>query len=84
MAVASALHDLDAITLSTARLVEQGQVEAGLGSRLLLAASLSNHVLNGAVAAALGKRRLWKWLALPYAATFLGGATLLLFWPLSG
>jgi uncharacterized membrane protein (DUF4010 family) len=60
VAVASGLHDLDAITLSTARFVEQGQVETQLGWRLILAAPLSNLVLKGAAAAVLGEQRLWK------------------------
>jgi uncharacterized membrane protein (DUF4010 family) len=81
LAVVSGLHDLDAITLSTARFVEQGQVEAHLGWRLILAASLSNLVLKGAAAAVLGERRLWKWVAMPYAAALVGGVALLLLWP---
>jgi uncharacterized membrane protein (DUF4010 family) len=84
VAVASGLHDLDAITLSTARFVEQGQVEPQLGWRLILAASLSNLVLKGTVAAVLGDPRLWRWLALPYAAALIGGAALLLLWPALG
>jgi uncharacterized membrane protein (DUF4010 family) len=84
VAVISGLHDLDAITLSTARFVEQGQVEAHLGWRLILAASLSNLVLKGAAAAVLGERRLWKLVAVPYAAALLGGVALLLLWPALG
>jgi uncharacterized membrane protein (DUF4010 family) len=83
VAVVSGLHDLDAITLSTARFVEQGQVEAQLGWRLILAASLSNLVLKGAAAAILGEHRLWKWVAVPFAAALLGGGALLLLWPQS-
>jgi uncharacterized membrane protein (DUF4010 family) len=81
VAVISGLHDLDAVTLSTARFVEQGQVEAQLGWRLILAGSLSNLVLKGAAVAVLGERSLLKWIALPYGAALLGGTALLLFWP---
>jgi uncharacterized membrane protein (DUF4010 family) len=81
VAVISGLHDLDAITLSTARFVEQGQVEAQLGWRLILAGSLSNLVLKGAAVAVLGERSLLKWIALPYGAALLGGTALLLLWP---
>jgi uncharacterized membrane protein (DUF4010 family) len=84
VAVVSGLHDLDAITLSTARFVEQGQVEAQLGWRLILAASLANLVLKGAAAAILGGARLLKWLAVPYGGALLGGTALLLFWPGGG
>jgi len=80
VALISGLHDLDAITLSTARFVEQGQVEAQLGWRLILAGSLSNLVLKGAAVAVLGERSLLKWIALPYGAALLGGTALLLLW----
>jgi uncharacterized membrane protein (DUF4010 family) len=81
IAVISGLHDLDAITLSTARFVEQGQLETQLGWRLILAASLSNLILKGAVVAILGERNLLKWIALPYGAALVGGMALLLLWP---
>jgi uncharacterized membrane protein (DUF4010 family) len=81
VAVISGLHDLDAITLSTARFMEQGQVEAQLGWRLILAGSLSNLVLKSAAVAVLGERSLLKWIALPYGAALLGGTSLLLLWP---
>jgi uncharacterized membrane protein (DUF4010 family) len=81
IAVISGLHDLDAITLSSARFMEQGQIEPQLGWRLILAASLSNLVLKGATVSVLGNRSLFKWIALPYAAALLGRAAMLLFWP---
>jgi len=81
VAVISGLHDLDAITLSTARFMEQGQVEAQLGWRLILAGSLSNLLLKGVAVAVLGKRSLLTWIAIPYAAALLGGTILLLLWP---
>ena len=81
VAVISGLHDLDAITLSTARFVEQGQVDTQLGWRLILAGSLSNLVLKGAAVAVLGERSLLKWIALPYVAALFGGTALLLLWP---
>jgi uncharacterized membrane protein (DUF4010 family) len=81
IAVISGLHDLDAITLSSARFMEQGQIEPQPGWRLILAGSLSNLVLKGAAVAVLGNRSLFKWIALPYAAALLGGAAMLLFWP---
>jgi uncharacterized membrane protein (DUF4010 family) len=81
VAVNSGLHDLDAITLSTGQFMEQGQIDAQLAWRLILAGSLSNLVLKGAAAAVLGNRSLLKWIALPYAAAFLGGTALLLLWP---
>jgi uncharacterized membrane protein (DUF4010 family) len=81
VAVVSGLHDLDAITLSTARFVEQGQLEPQLGWRLILTASLVNLVLKGAAVAILAKDRLLRWIAVPFTAALLGGAALLLLWP---
>jgi uncharacterized membrane protein (DUF4010 family) len=81
VALISGLYDLDAITLSTARLVEQGQVETQLGWRLILAASLSNLVFKGVLVIVLGERSLPKWIALPYGAALLGGTALLFLWP---
>jgi uncharacterized membrane protein (DUF4010 family) len=81
VAVASGLHDLDAITLSTARFVEHGQVEPQLGWRLILAASLSNLVFKAAAVAVLGEHRLPRRIAAPYAAALLGGMALMLLWP---
>jgi uncharacterized membrane protein (DUF4010 family) len=81
VAVASGLHDLDAITLSTARFVEYGQVEPQLGWRLILAASLSNLVFKAAAVVVLGAHQLPRRIAAPYAAALLGGMALLLLWP---
>jgi uncharacterized membrane protein (DUF4010 family) len=81
LAVVTGLHDLDAITLSTARFVEHGQVDASLGWRLIVAASLSNLVLKGAVVAVLGGRRLLRWIAVPFGVGLLGGIALLFLWP---
>jgi uncharacterized membrane protein (DUF4010 family) len=81
LAVVSGLHDMDAITLSTARFVEQGQIEAQLGWRLILAACLANLVVKGAVVAVLGRQRLLRRIAVPFATALLGGAALLFLWP---
>jgi uncharacterized membrane protein (DUF4010 family) len=81
VAVVSGLHDMDAITLSTSRLVEQGRVDADTGWRLILLASLSNLVVKGGIAALLGHRRLLPWVALLFGAAAAGGAAILLLWP---
>jgi uncharacterized membrane protein (DUF4010 family) len=81
VAALSGLYDLDAITLSTARFVDGEQLEPALGWRLILTASLSNLVTKAGIATVLGRRRLLRWIAVPYAAAILGGLTLLLLWP---
>jgi uncharacterized membrane protein (DUF4010 family) len=81
VAAASGLYDLDAITLSTSRLVNQGQLDAGTGWRLILTASLTNLGAKAGIAAALGNRRLLRGIAVPFALAIAGGIVLLLAWP---
>ncbi len=81
IAIVSGLHDVDAITLSTSQLVDQGKLEAATGWRIILTAALSNLVVKALIAAALGPRRLLKWVSIFFAAAFLGGVLLMLVWP---
>jgi uncharacterized membrane protein (DUF4010 family) len=83
VAVLSGLHDLDAITLSTANFVELGELESDLGWRLIAIATMSNLVMKGIFVAVLGHRRLLGWVAAGFGAGFLGGIALLLLWPAS-
>ncbi len=82
VAILSGAHDLDAITLSTAQLVDKGQLEPLIGWRIILTAALSNLVVKLAVAGLLGSRHLFAWLMLFYGAAFAGGIALLLWWPI--
>lgn len=81
VAVLSGLHDMDAITLSTAQLVDRGQVEPAVGWRVILTAALSNLVIKAMIAGLLGQRRLFAWVALMYSAAFAGGIAIMLLWP---
>jgi uncharacterized membrane protein (DUF4010 family) len=81
IAIISGIHDMDAITLSTSRLVDQNQVEAGTGWRLILTAALSNMVFKGAIVAVMALRKLFFWVAVPFAAALVGGLLLLAVWP---
>ena len=81
VAILSGFHDLDAITLSTARLVDQGRVGTDTGWRLILTASLANLVVKAALAGLVGSARLLRWIALPFGVVLLGGLALLLLWP---
>jgi uncharacterized membrane protein (DUF4010 family) len=77
----SGLTDLDAITLSTAKLVEGGTLDSDLGWRLILAAAVSNLAFKAAIALAIGDRRLaWRSTAL-FAAGIVGGVLILWLWP---
>ncbi len=81
VAVLSGLHDVDAITLSTSQLVNQGTLEPATGWRVILIATLSNLVVKALIACMLGHRRLFTWVAILYAAAFAVGLALFLFWP---
>jgi len=81
VSVLSGLTDMDAITLSTSRLVQGGRLEADLGWRLILVASLSNLVFKGAMVAVLGSRRLALRVAALFGVLLGAGGLLLALWP---
>lgn len=61
VAALSGLTDIDAIVLSTARLVTGGTMDPGAGQRIVLVALLASLVAKGLIIGALGPRRLWGW-----------------------
>jgi len=77
----SGLTDIDAITLSVARLVGSDQIDPAQGWRLIVVALLSNLVFKGAMAALLGDRRLRRWILLLFGLQLVAGAAVLAFWP---
>jgi uncharacterized membrane protein (DUF4010 family) len=81
VAVVSGLTDLDAITLSTARLIDQGKLDAGTGWRLILVAAMANLVFKGLVVALLGSRRLLTYTIILFGLALVGGAAILMLWP---
>ena len=81
IAAFSGLTDMDAISLSTARLVSTGRFDADNGWRLILVALLANVVFKGGIVALLGHRRLFARIAPLYAITLAGGVLLLWLWP---
>lgn len=76
----SGLTDVDAITLSTAQLVNDGKLPVDDGWRLVLVASTSNLLFKAAAAAALGHRRLISRLGPLYAVAVAAAALILLVW----
>lgn len=58
VAVTSGLSDMDAITLSTSQLVAAGKLDAAIGWRAILAASLANIVFKAGLVAVIGSRGL--------------------------
>lgn len=81
VAIVSGLTDMDAITLSLARMVEAKQLESHNAWRLILAASLSNFVFKGIAATFLGGWRFGLKLASFFAVVFVGGLILIWLWP---
>jgi uncharacterized membrane protein (DUF4010 family) len=81
VSVISGLTDVDAITLSVARLAGSGQIEAREGWRLIVVGVLSNLVFKGAMAALLGDARLRRAILVLFGLQLVAGAALLAFWP---
>jgi uncharacterized membrane protein (DUF4010 family) len=74
----SGLTDMDAITLSTARLVSAAKLDPATGWRTILLASMSNLVFKTGVVAVLGSRALLVRVVLLFGAALVGGG--LIFW----
>lgn len=81
VAIISGLTDVDAITLSTANLYQEGRVEPGVAWRVILAAMLSNLVFKGAAVAVLGSRKLLLLTSITFGIALAGGIALLFVWP---
>ncbi len=88
VAALSGLTDMDAITLSTARMSlgesEAAKQVAANGWRLVVIASLANLAFKSALAGSLGGWRLLGWIVLLFSIPAAGAAALLAFWPLGG
>ncbi|GEO04287.1 hypothetical protein AAE02nite_19510 [Adhaeribacter aerolatus] len=77
----SGLTDVDAITLSTAKLVQSEKLHAHTGWQVILIAALSNLLFKGAMVAVLGHRRLFYQVAILFSIAITGGLLMLWFWP---
>jgi uncharacterized membrane protein (DUF4010 family) len=82
-ALLSGLTDLDAITLSTARMVqrEDGGIAADQGWRIIVIATLANLAFKTGIAATLGGRALLHRTVLLFAIPVVASILLFLFWP---
>ncbi|MBN2024583.1 MAG: MgtC/SapB family protein [Pirellulales bacterium] len=81
VAALSGLTDMDAITLSAARMVGAGDVHAADGWRLIVIAGMANLTFKAAVVGVAAHRRLLGRILLLFSLPMLGGALLLAFWP---
>lgn len=77
----SGLTDVDAITISAAHLVEAGRIDASLGWRLIVLASMANLVFKAGAVLALAHRELFLPVMRRFGVGLVTGAALLLFWP---
>ncbi|MCX7428078.1 MAG: hypothetical protein NTW96_20920 [Planctomycetia bacterium] len=77
------LTDMDAITLSTARLARDGDpLLLAEGWRVIVAAGLANLVFKAGIVGVMGNRRLFLQILWLFAIPIVGGTLLLLLWPL--
>ena len=77
----SGLTDVDAITLSTARLVDTQQLDAAIGWRTILIAMISNLFFKAGAVALLGGARLFVRVGLLLGACAAAGGLIFVFWP---
>lgn len=80
IAALSGISDMDAITLSTSRLVRAGQLDPGFAWRLIVVAMTSNLVFKIGIVAILGPPRLLKLMVVLFGAAALAGAAVLWLW----
>jgi uncharacterized membrane protein (DUF4010 family) len=81
VAALSGLTDMDAITLSTAQLINKDRLEARTGWQMILIGFLSNLVFKGGVVALLANRSLAIRISLLFSVAVVCGVLLLIFWP---
>jgi uncharacterized membrane protein (DUF4010 family) len=79
VAALSGLTDVDAITLSTAQLVNAGRLNAEDGWRVVVVAAISNLIFKAGAVAALGRRRLFVRILPAYGIVITVGVLMLLY-----
>lgn len=80
VAALSGLTDVDAITLSTARLVQSARLDSETGWKAILLASLTNLGFKAGIVAALGSRALLGRIAVLFGAAIVGGGLIVWLW----
>lgn len=81
VAVISGLTDMDAVTLSSTRMLAQGQLAADIAWRVILVAALANLVFKGGSAYVLGGKALGRRVLLLFGLALACGLALLFLWP---
>ncbi len=81
VAALSGLTDMDAITLSTARLIDSGRLDAGMGWRMIIVGAMSNLAFKAGLVALARDRGLFRPVALAFLTAIAVGAGLVFLWP---
>lgn len=81
VAIISGLTDVDAITLSTARLMNIGNLDVQNGWKVILVAALSNIVFKTALVGFLGNRKVFAVVSALFGIVLAGGLLVLWLWP---
>jgi uncharacterized membrane protein (DUF4010 family) len=81
VAAISGLTDIDAITLSTAQLMQSGGLDPSTGWRVVQVGALANLAFKGGVVAVLGHPRLRARIAASFGLALVGGGLILWLWP---
>lgn len=77
----SGLTDVDAITLSTAQMIQSSHVSTDTGWRMILTGIMSNLVFKVVAVAVLGPPRLFFRILVVFGISLAGGGLILAFWP---
>lgn len=81
VAIISGLTDVDAITLSTSRLMNQDTITLNTGWKIILVGALANIAFKGALAGILGNKALFLRIALLFGISLVAGALIIWWWP---
>jgi len=79
--VISGLTDMDAITISTSRMVAGDQLDAVVGWRTILIAGMANLAFKGGAVAMLGSRAMFFRVAMLFGLSLAAGGLILWLWP---
>ena len=77
VAVLSGLTDMDAITLSTSRMVSAGRLTAETGWKVIISAVMANLVFKAGLVAMLGHRKLFLRIAILFGILVIVGSVLI-------
>ncbi len=81
VALITGLTDVDAITISTAKLINKEQISPAIGWRVMLIASLANLAFKAGIVGLMGGRRLFRKVFIFFGTAIAAGTGILIMWP---